>query len=69
MLFFIYKKCTQPIFDVCCDVPVAQINYPNFKHNTQDNIEQARGRSQEEDSSQILMQDDMQFGGFGRYLD
>jgi len=52
-----------------CDVAVAQINYPSFKHNTQDSIEQARGRSHEEDSSQIFMLDDMQFGGgFGRYL-
>jgi len=25
----------------CCDVAVAQINYPSFKHNTQDSIEQA----------------------------
>jgi hypothetical protein len=47
----------------CCDVAVAQINYPNFKHNTQDSIEQARGRSHEKDSSQIFMLDDMQFGG------
>ena len=48
---------------------VAQINYPSFKHNTQDSIEQAMGRSHEEDSSQIFMLDDMQFGGeFGRYL-
>jgi hypothetical protein len=31
----------------CCDVAVAQINYPSFKHNTQDSIEQARGRSHE----------------------
>jgi hypothetical protein len=52
----------------CCDVAVAQINYPSFKHNTQDSIEQARGRSHEEDSSQIFMLDDMEFGGFGRYL-
>ena len=52
----------------CCDVAVAQINYPSFKHNTQDNIEQARGRSHEEGSSQIFMLDDMQFGGVGRYL-
>jgi hypothetical protein len=53
----------------CCDVAVAQINYHSFKHNTQDSIEQARGRSYEEDSSQIFMLDDMQFGGeFGRYL-
>ena len=47
----------------CCDVAVAQINYPSFKHNTQDSIEQARGRSHEEDSSQIFMLDDMQFKG------
>jgi len=32
----------------CCDVAVAQINYPSFKHNTQDSIKQARGRSHEE---------------------
>jgi hypothetical protein len=32
----------------CCDVAVVQINYPSFKHNTQDSIEQARGRSHEE---------------------
>ena len=47
----------------CCDVAVAQINYPSFKHNTQPSIEQARGRSHEEDSSQIFMLDDMQFRG------
>jgi hypothetical protein len=47
----------------CCDVAITQINYPSFKHNTQDSIEQARGRSHEEDSSQIFMLDDMQFGG------
>jgi hypothetical protein len=35
------------LFYGCCDVPVAQINYPSFKHNTQDSIEQARGRSHE----------------------
>jgi len=53
----------------CCNITVAQINYPRFKHNTQDNIEQVRGRSHEEDSSQIFMLDDMQFGGgVGRYL-
>jgi len=52
----------------CCNVAVAQINYPSFKHNTQDSIEQARGRSHEKDSSQIFILDDMQFGGgFGRY--
>jgi hypothetical protein len=43
---------------------VAQINYPNFKHNTQDSIEQTRGQSHEEGSSQIFMLDDMQLGGF-----
>ena len=47
----------------CCDVAVAQINYPNFKHNTQNSIEQARGGSYEEGSSQIFMLDDMHFGG------
>jgi len=53
----------------CCDVAVAQINYPSFKHNTQDSIEQARGGSHEEGSSQIFMLDDMHFGGgFGCYL-
>jgi hypothetical protein len=29
--------------ELCCDVAAAQINYPSLKHNTQDNIEQARG--------------------------
>ena len=48
---------------LCCDIAVAQINYPSFKHNTQDSIEQARGLSHEEVSSQIFMLDDMQFGG------
>jgi hypothetical protein len=47
----------------CCDVAVAQINYPSLKHNTQDSIKQARGRSHEKGSSQIFMLDDMQFGG------
>jgi len=47
---------------ICCDVAVAQINYHSFKHNTQDSIEQARGRSHEEGSSQIFMLDVMQFG-------
>jgi len=50
----------------CCDVAVAQINYPSFK---QERLEQARGRSHEEDLSQIFMLDEMQFeGGVGRYL-
>ena len=52
----------------CCDVAVTQINNPSFKHNTQDNIEQARGWSHKEDSSQIFMLNDMQFGGGWRYL-
>jgi len=39
----------------CCDVAVAQINYLNFKHNTQDSIEQVRDQSHEEVSSQIFM--------------
>ena len=29
--------------ELCCDVAVTQINYPNLKHNTQDSIEQVRG--------------------------
>jgi len=53
------------LITVCCDVADAQINYPSFKHNTQNSIEQARGRSHGEDSSQIFMLDDMQFGGGG----
>ena len=43
------------LFLCCCDVAVAQINYPSFKHNTQGSMEQARGRSHEEVSSQIFM--------------
>jgi len=50
---------------MCCDVAVAQINYTNFKHNTQDSIKQVRGRSHEKDSSQIFMLGDMQFEGGG----
>jgi len=57
------QKLTYTHHVMCCDVTVAQINYPSFKHNIQDSIEQARGRSHEEDSSQIFMLDDMQFGG------
>ena len=54
---------------ICCDVMVAQINYPSLKHHTRDSIQQARSRSHEEGSSQIFMLDDMHFGGeFGRYL-
>jgi hypothetical protein len=48
----------------CCDVAVAQINYPNLKHNTQDSIEQARGRSHEENLVQIFMLYVMQLKGF-----
>jgi hypothetical protein len=47
----------------CCDVAIAQINYPNLKHNTQDSIEQARGRSHKEGLVRICMLYDMQFGG------
>jgi hypothetical protein len=47
----------------CCDVAVAQINYPNLKHHTQDSIEQARGRSHEEGLVQIFMLYNMQFRG------
>jgi len=43
---------------------VAQINYPSFKHNTQNSIEQARGRSHKEDLVQIFMLYVMQLGGF-----
>jgi hypothetical protein len=50
---------------ICCDVAVAQINYTNFKHNTQDSIKQVSGRSHEKDSSQIFMLGDMQFEGGG----
>ena len=49
---------------MCCDIAVAQINYPSFKHNTQDSIEQARGRSHKEVSSQIFMLYVMQLEGF-----
>ena len=55
--------------ELCCDVAVTQINYPNLKHNTQDSIEQVRGWSHEEGLSEIFMPYDMQFGGgFGDYL-
>jgi hypothetical protein len=48
----------------CCDVAVAQINYPSLKHNTQDSIEKARGRSHEKDLVQIFILYVMQLGGF-----
>jgi hypothetical protein len=54
------------VYVLRCDVAVAQINYPSLKHNTQDSIEQARGRFHEEGSSQIFMLDDMQFEGVWR---
>jgi len=44
-------SCSLSLYFVCCDVAVAQIKYSSFKHNTQDSIKQARGRSYEEDSS------------------
>ena len=47
----------------CCDVAVAQINYPSLKHNTRDSIEQARDQSHEEDLVQIFMLYVMQLGG------
>jgi hypothetical protein len=53
----------------CCDVAIIQINYPNLKHNTQDNIEQASGWSHKEGLVRICMLYDTQFGGgFGSYL-
>jgi hypothetical protein len=60
---FRYHKFTHMY--ICCDVAVAQINYTNFKHNTQDSIKQVSGRSHEKDSSQIFMLGDMQFEGGG----
>ena len=47
---------------LCCDVAVAQSNYPSLKHNTQDSIEHARGRSHKEDLVQIFMLYVMQLG-------
>jgi hypothetical protein len=41
------KQFMKFLLCLCCDVAVAQINYPNLKHNTQDSIEQVRGRSHE----------------------
>jgi len=46
---------------VCCDVAVAQINYPSL--NKQDSIEQVRGRFNEEVLVQIFMLYDVQLGG------
>ena len=46
----------------CCDVPVAQINYPNL--NKQDSIEKARSQSYEKVLVQIFMLYDIQLGGF-----
>jgi hypothetical protein len=50
---------------MCCDVVVAQINYPNL--NKQDSIEQIRGRSHEESSVQVFMMYDMQLGGIVKW--
>jgi hypothetical protein len=70
-LIHVQEGLNQPLFrpwsfdnKACCDIAVAQINYPNLKHNTQDSIEQARGRSHEEDLVQIFMLYVMQLGGF-----
>jgi hypothetical protein len=41
---------------------VTQINYPNLKNNTQNNIEQVRGRFHKKGSSQIFMLYDMELG-------
>jgi hypothetical protein len=49
---------------MCCDVAVAQINYPSFKHTTQDSIEQVRGRSHKEDLIHIFMLYIMPLEGF-----
>jgi len=49
---------------MCCDVAVAQINYPSFKHTTQDSIEQVRGRSHKEDLIHIFMLYVMPLEGF-----
>jgi hypothetical protein len=35
--FYIQKQLKRLLW--CCDVAVAQINYPSLKHNTQDSIE------------------------------
>ena len=46
-----------------CDITVVQINYLNVKQITQDNIEQARGRSHEDNLVQIFVLYAMQLGG------
>ena len=56
--------CSQGFYVFCYDVAVAQINYPSLKHNTQDNIEQTRGRSHEENLVYIFMLYVMQLEGF-----
>ena len=45
-----------------CDIMVTQINYHSL--NKLDIIEQAKGRSYEEDLIQVFMLDDMKLGGF-----
>ena len=47
----------------CCVAAVVQINYPNLKQIKQDSIEQARGRSHEDDLVQIFVRHVMQLGG------
>ena len=72
LLDFAQQDCSlqssRPSAGSCCDVAVAQINYPSLINNTQYSIEQARGRSHEEGSSQIFMLDNMQLGFFWSYL-
>ena len=41
--FHICLDISQDYLEKCCDIAVAQINYPSLRHNTQDSIEQARG--------------------------
>ena len=68
LLDFAQQDCSlqssRPSAGSCCDVAIAQINYPSLINNTQYSIEQARGRSHEEGSSQIFMLDNMQLGFF-----
>ena len=48
--------------DICCNVTVAQINYPNLKQIKQDSVEKTRGQSHEEDLVHIFVLYVMQFG-------
>ena len=47
---------------LCYDVTIIQINYPSL--DNQDSIEQARGRSYEEDLVQVFMLDNSMLEGF-----